>query len=86
MSITPGMKPGIVALFDKPMVTVTTPHGDSSRENGRVRRDGIYFSQTPDFGDNSDTLNYAGKVNGDTVKFTREAGGGSQNFTAYRGQ
>jgi hypothetical protein len=70
--------------------------GDTPITNGKVTADTITFDVVRTMNGNSFTMNYAGKADGDTIKFTRTfagggmAGGGNggapapQEFTAKR--
>ena len=72
--------------------------GDMPITNGKVTADTITFDVVRTMNGNSFTMSYAGKADGDTIKFTRTFGGGGmagggngdtppppQEFTAKRG-
>lgn len=73
--------------------SMSTQMGDVDITNGKVDGDNISFDVVRTFGDNSITLSYAGKADGDSIKFTRTfkgdmPGGGQapppQEFTAKK--
>lgn len=53
---------------------VTSPRGESDITDGKVGGDTITFTQTVNFNGNEFKMSYAGKADGDTIKFTRQAG------------
>ena len=53
---------------------ITTPRGESDISNGKIDGDNISFDQVISFNDNSFTIHYTGKADGDTIKFTRQMG------------
>ncbi len=56
--------------------TVTGRMGDMPITNGKVTADTIAFDVVRSFNGNSITISYAGKADGDTIKFTRTFNGG----------
>ena len=56
--------------------TVSGRMGDTPITNGKVTADTITFDVVRNFNGNSITISYAGKADGDTVKFTRTFAGG----------
>ena len=56
--------------------TVTGRMGDMPITNGKVTADTITFDVVRTMNGNSFTISYAGKADGDTIKFTRTFGGG----------
>jgi len=74
--------------------TMTSQMGSMDITNGKVDGDNISFDVVREFNGNSFTLSYAGKADGDSIKFTRTfkmAGGGDgqqgpppQEFTAKK--
>ena len=56
--------------------TVTGRMGDMPITNGKVTADTISFDVVRSMNGNSITISYAGKAEGDTIKFTRTFGGG----------
>jgi hypothetical protein len=56
--------------------TVTGRMGDMPITNGKVTADTISFDVVRNMNGNSITISYAGKADGDTIKFTRTFGGG----------
>jgi opacity protein-like surface antigen len=54
--------------------TVTTPRGASDISDGKIDGDNISFSQNLSFNGNDLKINYTGKADGDTIKFTRQFG------------
>jgi hypothetical protein len=65
---------------------VTTPRGEADISNGKVDGDNISFDQVMNFNGNSMTMTYTGKADGDTIKFTRQAGDRpAVEFVAKRG-
>ena len=76
--------------------TVSGRMGDTPITNGKVTADTITFDVVRNFNGMSITINYAGKADGDTIKFTRTISGGAApggnggapppvEFTATRG-
>jgi hypothetical protein len=57
--------------------TVTGRMGDMPITNGKVTADTITFDVVRSFNGNSITISYAGKADGDTIKFTRTFAGGA---------
>jgi len=56
--------------------TVTGRMGDMPITNGKVTADTISFDVVRTMNGNSFTMSYAGKADGDTIKFTRTFSGG----------
>jgi hypothetical protein len=56
--------------------TVSGRMGDMPITNGKVTADTISFDVVRSMNGNSITISYAGKADGDTIKFTRTFGGG----------
>jgi hypothetical protein len=56
--------------------TVSGRMGDTPITNGKVTADTISFDVVRNFNGNSITISYAGKADGDSIKFTRTFGGG----------
>jgi hypothetical protein len=56
--------------------TVSQMMGKSEIKNGKLEGDDLSFSIDVKFQDNPMTLNYKGKVTGDTIKLTVEGAGG----------
>jgi len=60
-------------------------NGDVPIADGKVSGDDISFSVTLDFGGNSVTQKYTGKIAGNEIKFKREGGPGQPiEFVAKR--
>jgi hypothetical protein len=53
---------------------VTTSRGDSDISDGKVDGDTITFTQTMTMNGNEIKMTYTGKAEGDTIKFSRQAG------------
>jgi hypothetical protein len=53
---------------------ISTPRGDADISNGKVDGDNISFDQVLNFNGNSITIHYTGKADGDSIKFSRQAG------------
>jgi opacity protein-like surface antigen len=51
---------------------VTTPRGESDISDGKVDGDNISFVQVVNFNGNEMKINYTGKADGDTIKFSRQ--------------
>ncbi len=67
--------------------TVTTRRGPADISNGKVDGDNISFDQVMNFNGNSMTINYTGKVDGETIKMTRKMGDfGSSDFVLKKGE
>jgi hypothetical protein len=64
--------------------TTSSFMGKSTIENGKVEGDTVTFSITGKLGDNEMKVNYTGKINGDQIKFTSEAGGNTFEWTAKK--
>jgi len=65
---------------------ITTPRGDTDIADGKIDGDNISFTQKLSFNGNDITINYTGKADGDTIKFSRQAGDRpAVEFTARRG-
>jgi hypothetical protein len=64
---------------------VSSPRGDSDITDGKIDGANVSFSQVVNFNGNVMTINYTGKVDGDTIKFTRTVGDRpAVEFTATR--
>ena len=65
--------------------TMSGRNGDVPISDGKVNGDDISFSVTQDFGGNSVTQKFTGKVTGNEIKFRREGGQGQPiEFVAKR--
>jgi hypothetical protein len=65
--------------------TMSGRNGDVPISDGKVSGDDISFSVTQDFGGNSVTQKYSGKLAGNEIKFKREGGQGQPiEFVAKR--
>jgi len=65
---------------------VTTPRGDNDITDGKVNGDDISFTLVMNFNGNEVKVMYTGKADGDTIKFTRQAGDRpATEFVAKRG-
>jgi len=64
--------------------TTSTPQGEREIENGKVDGDTVSWSQTMNFGGESRTLNYTGKMAGDEIKVTMSGGQASREFVMKR--
>lgn len=65
--------------------TITTPRGDSDISDGKIDGANVTFDQKLSFNGNDVVINYAGVVDGDTIKFTRTMGDRpAVTFTANR--
>ncbi len=64
--------------------TTSSFMGKSTIEDGKVEGDSVTFSITGKFGDNEMKINYKGKISGDEIKFTSEAGGNTFDWTAKK--
>jgi len=53
-------------------------------ENGKIDGETLTFSTTMSFNGNTMTMNYTGKVSGDSIDFTVEGGRGPQKYTAKK--
>lgn len=70
---------------DKLTGTITTPRGDSDIKDGKIDGDSLSFDQAVSFNGNDFTIHYAGKADGDSIKFTRTMGDRpAMEFTANR--
>lgn len=66
--------------------TVTSPRGSNEISDGKIDGDNISFTQVMNFNGNEFKINYTGKAEGETIKFTRQMGEHpSVNFVAKRG-
>ena len=64
---------------------VTSPRGESDITDGKIDGANVSFTQVVNFNGNEMKINYTGKVDGDTIKFTRTVGDGpAVEFTATR--
>jgi hypothetical protein len=65
--------------------TVATPRGEQQISEGKINGDEISFAVAVTRRNGSEMkFLYKGKVAGDEIKFTRERGGRTQEFTAKR--
>jgi hypothetical protein len=65
---------------------VTTPRGSTDISNGKVDGDNISFDQVMSFNGNDMKITYTGKADGDTIKFSRQAGDRpAMEFVAKKG-
>ena len=65
---------------------VTTPRGDADISDGKIDGDTISFAQVMNFNGNEFKIVYTGNADGDTIKFTRQAGDRpAVEFVAKRG-
>ena len=65
---------------------MTTPRGDNDITDGKVNGDDISFTLVMNFNGNEVKVMYTGKADGDTIKFTRQAGDRpATEFVAKRG-
>jgi hypothetical protein len=53
---------------------ITTPRGDTDISEGKIDGDNISFAQVMNFNGNEMKINYKGKIEGDTLKLTRQMG------------
>ncbi len=51
--------------------SITTPRGDNPISDGKVHGGKVSFSQKMSFNGNDMVIKYMGKVDGDSIKFTR---------------
>jgi hypothetical protein len=64
---------------------VTTPRGATDIANGKIAGETITFTTTMTMQDNTMTATYTGKIDGDTIKFSRAMGDRPPvEFTATR--
>ena len=64
---------------------VTTPRGDTDIANGKIAGDTITFTTTTTMQDNTMVSTYTGKIDGDSIKFSRAMGDRpAVEFTATR--
>ena len=64
---------------------ITSPRGDSDITDGKIDGDNISFDQVVNYNGNAMKMIYAGKADGDTIKFTRTSGDRpAVNFVATR--
>jgi hypothetical protein len=64
---------------------VTSPRGDADITDGKIAGETLTFTQTMSMGGNSMTATYTGKIDGDTIKFSRAIGDRpATEFTATR--
>jgi hypothetical protein len=65
--------------------TVTTPRGEVAISDGKIDGGNISFAQVMNRDGNEFKMTYTGKIEGDTIKFTRQAGDRpAREFTAAR--
>jgi hypothetical protein len=65
--------------------SISSRFGESNIQDGKVDGDNISFSITMNFNGNELNVKYSGKVQGDTMKLTSEAGDNRFEWTAKRG-
>lgn len=66
---------------------VSTPRGDSDISNGTIDGDNIAFDQVMNRNGNEFKIHYTGKIDGDTIHFSRQMGDRpAMNFDAKRGE
>lgn len=64
---------------------ITSPRGEGDITDGKIDGDNITFGQVVNFNGNEMKIVYTGKADGETIKFTRQAGDRpAQEFTATR--
>jgi hypothetical protein len=64
---------------------VTSPRGEGDISNGKIDGDNISFDQVMNFNGNDVKISYAGKIDGEVIKFTRTMGDRPPvEFTANR--
>lgn len=65
---------------------ISTPRGESEISNGKIDGDNISFDQALNVNGNDITVHYTGKIEGDTIHFSRSAGNRpAMSFDAKRG-
>jgi len=64
--------------------TVSSMMGKSAINDGKVEGDNVTFTITADFGGNSMTIKYTGKISGNEIKFKSEAGGNTFDWVAKK--
>lgn len=64
--------------------TQSTQQGERELENGKIDGDTISWSQTMNFQGESRTMNYTGKVQGDTINVKMKAGEMEREFVMKR--
>ena len=64
--------------------TTSSLIGKSTIADGKVDGDTVTFSITADVGGEKMTINYKGKINGNEIKLTSDAGGQSYQWTAKK--
>jgi opacity protein-like surface antigen len=65
--------------------TAKNDRGSTEITNGTIKGDDISFVENLDFGGNTITITYTGKVSGDEIKFTRKVGDfATEELTAKR--
>ncbi|MBC7928383.1 MAG: hypothetical protein H7039_22300 [Bryobacteraceae bacterium] len=64
--------------------TVMSPQGERELENVKVDGDAVSWSQTMNFGGESRTMTYAGKMEGEEIKVTMKAGEMTRDFVMKR--
>jgi len=69
---------------DKLTGTQTTPMGERQLENGKIEGDTVSWSQTMNFQGESRTMNYTGKIQGDTINVKMKAGEMEREFVMKR--
>ena len=65
--------------------TVSSRFGESPIQDGKVEGDSVSFSINMNFNGNEMKVNYSGKLQGETLKLTSEAGENKFDWTAKRG-
>jgi hypothetical protein len=64
--------------------TISSRFGESQIQDGKVEGDSVSFSITMNFNGNEMKVNYSGKLQGDTLKLTSEAGDNKFEWTAKK--
>ncbi|MBS1856364.1 MAG: hypothetical protein JST11_13440 [Acidobacteria bacterium] len=64
--------------------TVSSMLGKSTINDGKVEGDAVSFTITADFGGNSMTIKYTGKISGNEIKLKSEAGENTFEWTAKK--
>jgi hypothetical protein len=65
--------------------SITSPRGEVALSDGKIDGDKITFNQVMNFNGNEFKISYSGKADGETIKFTRQAGDRpAQDFVATK--
>ncbi|MBV8834435.1 MAG: hypothetical protein JO108_34995 [Acidobacteriaceae bacterium] len=64
--------------------TISGPRGETEISDGKIDGDNVSFNVVREFNGNKMTLNYKGKVEGDTIHFTMKMEGGRMGNGAGR--